>query len=713
MPAAPTLRAAVPAAPRFGAALLAASPLAAPLVAALLVAALLLTATVLAAGCSYLRPGSPAPSPTAMHAPQPTRPAQPAPPPQTLQVTPAPYQLPWTVSREVVLTAGRDLVLAGGLNAQSAPTGTETLMNPVTGDTRSLGRLASPVHDAAGAVIGARSFVFGGGSGTSLATVQAVSSTGASSVAGRLPVPRSDVSCATAGSAVYLVGGFDGASYQPDVLSTTDGSHFTTVARLAIPVRYAAVAAAGSRIWVFGGEAPDGPTSAIQRIDLRTGKTAVAGHLPQPAQGAAAVALGGRIFVAGGEGPAAAGSPGAGSAARPATSRSVLSFDASSGSVTSAGQLPVPVAYAGAGVAGGTAYLVGGNDGQRDVPAVTMLRLVPAAAAVTRAGAGGAPWLDPAAGAGHLAPGSDPSALPADVLIADHQNNRLVIVDPQGRVRWEFPRRGDLPPGQTFLAPDDAFFSPGGRYIIATQEDDYVITVIDAATSKIVYRYGTPGVPGRGHNKLWNPDDAMLTPAGRIVAADIKNCRIVVIKPPGHYLQRVIGTTGTCAHNPPAQFGSPNGAFPLTDGSYLVTEINGDWANEVSPSGKVAWSAHPPGVAYPSDTNEVYPGRYLTADYSDPGQVVEFDTHGRLLWRMGGFNQPSLALPLPNGDILLNDDFGHRVVVADPATNRIVWQYGHTGAAGQGPGYLNDPDGVDVVPPDSLLVTHAGTMGAP
>jgi hypothetical protein len=53
------------------------------------------------------------------------------------------------------------------------------------------------------------------------------------------------------------------------------------------------------------------------------------------------------------------------------------------------------------------------------------------------------------------------------------------------------------------------------------------------------------------------------------------------------------------------------------------------------------------------------------------------------------------------------------VVVVDPATNRVVWQYGHTGVPGQGPGYLNDPDGVDLVPPDSLLVTHAGTMGEP
>ena len=95
------------------------------------------------------------------------------------------------------------------------------------------------------------------------------------------------------------------------------------------------------------------------------------------------------------------------------------------------------------------------------------------------------------------------------------------------------PRPGDLAPGQTFLQPDDAFFSPDGKSIIATQEDDQVISVISVATSRItpVRRAGDAGF-GAGH--LFNPDDAMLTPAGVIVSADIKNCRLVIITPPTH-----------------------------------------------------------------------------------------------------------------------------------------------------------------------------------
>jgi DNA-binding beta-propeller fold protein YncE len=511
----------------------------------------------------------------------------------------------------------------------------------------------------------------------------------------------------SAGPVGYVVGGYDGTTLDPQVLATTDGQHFRVAARLPVPVRYAGTAAVAGLIWVFGGQTAAGgstTTDVIQRVDPVTGAAAVVGHLPQPVQGAAVISLDGRIFVAGG-------------ATAQGTSRAVFRFDPATTRVSAAGELPVPAAYAAAAVTGGVGYLIGGEDGARPVPTVTKFRLVTTGQAVP--GAAAEPWLAPAAGPGRLAPGSDPSALSADVLIADHHNNRLLIVDPEGRIRWEFPRPGDLAPGQTFWQPDDAFFSPDGKYIVVTQEDNYVISVISLATSKIVYRYGVPGVPGAGPDHLFNPDDAMSTPAGVIIAADIKNCRLVIITPPAHAVTRVIGqTTNACEHDPPRRFGSPNGAFPMTNGHYLVTEINGDWASEMSLGGQpgssvsTAWSANPPGVLYPSDTNEVYPGRYLTADYSDPGQIAEFTSSGRVLWRMGGFNQPSLALPLPNGDILLNDDFNHRVCVVDPATHRIVWQYGHTGVAGRGPGYLNDPDGVDLVPPDSLLVTHAATMGA-
>ena len=64
-------------------------------------------------------------------------------------------------------------------------------------------------------------------------------------------------------------------------------------------------------------------------------------------------------------------------------------------------------------------------------------------------------------------------------------------------------------------------------------------------------------------------------------------------------------------------------------------------------------------------------------------------------------DHPSLAERLPNGLIATNDDYRDRVVVINPLTKRIVWQYGHTDSPGTGPDMLKIPDGFD-------LLTHAG-----
>src|SRR5437588_3831929 len=193
-----------------------------------------------------------------------------------------------------------------------------------------------------------------------------------------------------------------------------------------------------------------------------------------------------------------------------------------------------------------------------------------------------------------LAPGSDPSVLPGNVLIADRGNNRLLVVTPHGRIVWEFPGGGTRR-GPRLRVPDDAFFTPSGRDVVATQEDDYVISVINYARRRLDYRYGRPGVPGSGPNRLFNPDDAMLTRQGVLFSADIKNCRLVVIHPPRHRITRELGTPGECLHSPPTSFASPNGVFPRIGGGVVVTEISGDWVDLLDASGRLVSAAHAPG----------------------------------------------------------------------------------------------------------------------
>ena len=90
-------------------------------------------------------------------------------------------------------------------------------------------------------------------------------------------------------------------------------------------------------------------------------------------------------------------------------------------------------------------------------------------------------------------------------------------------------------------------------------------------------------------------------------------------------------------------------------------------------------------------------GSTLVVDYAHPGAVIRFSSSGKVLWTYrptsgsGVLDHPSLGAPLPNGLIAVNDDYNDRVVLIDPVTNSIVFQYGHTGVAGTGPGYSEHP----------------------
>jgi hypothetical protein len=64
-------------------------------------------------------------------------------------------------------------------------------------------------------------------------------------------------------------------------------------------------------------------------------------------------------------------------------------------------------------------------------------------------------------------------------------------------------------------------------------------------------------------------------------------------------------------------------------------------------------------------------------------------------------DHPSLALPLGKGLIAVNDDYRDRVVVISVRTGRIVWQYGHTDRPGRRAGFLNTPDGLDLLRPEA------------
>ena len=294
-----------------------------------------------------------------------------------------------------------------------------------------------------------------------------------------------------------------------------------------------------------------------------------------------------------------------------------------------------------------------------------------------------------------------PGPLPGALLIADRGNDRILLVNAARQVLWRFPTPHDRKLGRQVVFDDDTFVEPGGTMLVTNEEDHQDILSIDIKTHAERRLYGTPGVKGGGPNELNWPDDAYVLPDGTMTVADAYNCRILFIR--RHRIVRQIGRDDVCVHNPPYTLGAVNGDTPMPDGGVLVSEINGSWIDDFTKTGKLRWSFQAP-VTYPSDPQPLPGEKILLADYASPGAVLILNRHGKVLWRYrptfgwGELDHPSLAIMLPNGNVAVNDDYGDRVVIVDPKTNRIVWQYGHRGTPGTRPGYLNTPDGMDYIP---------------
>ncbi len=291
--------------------------------------------------------------------------------------------------------------------------------------------------------------------------------------------------------------------------------------------------------------------------------------------------------------------------------------------------------------------------------------------------------------------------LPYPIVIADRRNNRLIEVAPDKSIVWEFPS----PSLKVYRGNEDVNFSADGKLLAVSEEDNFDVHIVDYEKRALTWTYGTPDHRGSGPGLLNYPDDAHLLADGKFITADIRNCRVLIIDPATNQVITQWGTPGKCKHNPPNELAHPNGATPMENGDILVTEISDAWISRITREGKVLWSVKAPNIRYPSDAFPTVDGKQvIVADFWKPGRVVIFDPATRkITWEYffkdgdKALDHSSIARELPDtGDILIVDDLNDRVIVVDRKTKDIIWQYGEKGKKGFKPGLLNYPDGVDL-----------------
>ena len=87
-------------------------------------------------------------------------------------------------------------------------------------------------------------------------------------------------------------------------------------------------------------------------------------------------------------------------------------------------------------------------------------------------------------------------------------DNRVILVDEHGKIAWQYGEFGVTGAGPNQLsAPVQCTWLGGGEVLITDQGNQRVIMVNH--NHRILWQYGMTGVPGNGANQLSNPNSAV------------------------------------------------------------------------------------------------------------------------------------------------------------------------------------------------------------
>ena len=249
------------------------------------------------------------------------------------------------------LISGGRFVFLGGLDAADSSTAGIVLSNV----HRTLRTFSLPLaqHDAQGAALGGRVYVFGGGSFSELDHIISFDpSTGAVTTVGQLPRAQSDVAVAELGGTAYIVGGYDGTNWLTTILAWRPGSRVRVVGHLPVGLRYSAVSAVDGRLLVIGGSTPTVASDAIYSFDPATGAVKQIGRLRDPITHASAATLGSTVYLIGGRGDLLN-----------AQTAAVWAINPETGAIKAAGRLPQALSDTGTLTVGDAIVVAGGLDG--------------------------------------------------------------------------------------------------------------------------------------------------------------------------------------------------------------------------------------------------------------------------------------------------------------------------------------------------------------
>jgi len=238
---------------------------------------------------------------------------------------------------------------------------------------------------------------------------------------------------------------------------------------------------------------------------------------------------------------------------------------------------------------------------------------------------------------------------------------------------------------------DDTFVEPGGRALIAKRRITAMsfVDIQDAPPERSCSAF--PGVlPWRAGPTSNYPDDASWPNPTEFHRRRRVHWRNPVSSATMRFV-RQYGTSGVCRHDPPTSFGGGQRrhARRPTGASWSVrSPASGSTRSPPTEAALVGSRAD----RLPVRPQPLPGDRVLLADYSSPGHIIVMDRHASVLWRYGPTRARASSTThrsrssSPTATSRPTTTTATAVVVIDPHTGKIIWQYGHTDEPGTAPG---------------------------
>jgi hypothetical protein len=282
------------------------------------------------------------------------------------------------------------------------------------------------------------------------------------------------------------------------------------------------------------------------------------------------------------------------------------------------------------------------------------------------------------------------------LLICDAGNARVLELDPDRRVRWQFGHAAVE--RHDFSFPRSVERVDAETYLVADTANDRVVQVRHGE----VHAWPTPGAA-----QLFWPRCARLTPAGTLLVADGRNSRVVELSATGSLLNELC----QLAIEGGLPLRDPHDVRQLAEGSLLLVDASLDLVAIVDWTGRVLWSAgRGSGVELrdPHSAQRLDDGSVLICDTGN-SRVLRLDRQGQVvderhLLRCGPvryrFNRPRHAEISGDGGWLVVDTGNNRILGAD-ADGERAWQLSQLDSP---IGWINQPRWACLTG-DELLVT--------